>query len=109
MSLKEPTPEEIEAIRERNRLQKEDALRYRNWAEKFEGRSLTDNEVMIWYIGMGLALMFAIAWTEGQEPLNLYYTGVEVGHKPTRVDAYCHYRHWLDEVLTRHERESYPS
>lgn len=103
METKSFSPEEI---LERNRLQREDALRYRNWAEKFEGRSLTDNEVMIWYIGMGFALMFAIAWSEGQEPLNLYYTGLEMGHDPTRVDAYWHYRRWLDEVLTTHETSS---
>ena len=106
MEQREPTPEEIEAMIERHRLQAEDALRYRNEAEKFLGRSLTDGEVMIWYVEMGFAQMFYIAWNGGQDPLNLYYTGLEVGHEPTRVDGYRHFQHWLDEVLTEHEVSS---
>ena len=103
MLPRDATPEEI---LERNRLQKEDALRYRNEAEKFEGRNLTNDEVMLWYIRMGFAQMFCLAWNGGQDPLNLYYTGLEVCHPPTRVEGYWHFQHWLDEVLPTHEISS---
>lgn len=91
-----------ERMLERNMVQYRDAMRYREWAEKVEGRELTDTEVAIWYTKIGFASMFSVAWREGQEPLNLYYTGLEIGRTPEAEDGWHHLRcYWLTLVISR--------
>lgn len=92
------SPDEID---ERNRLQIVEALSYRHTAELMEDRELTDNEVILWYIRIGLAKMFEVDWREGKNPANLWYTGIEHGHPPSRIDAYEHWRRYADWELTR--------
>jgi len=87
----------VEELREKCQTQVEDARRYRAWAELMLGRKeITNSELVLWYAQIGLATMFAVAWREGGEPLNLYYTGIEVGHPPTHAEGCRHFQLWLE-------------
>jgi hypothetical protein len=88
----------VEEITEEERQQKilrdvtqyADAMRYKNTAVLMEGRDLDEVGVFLWYVKMGFAVMFAVAWREGQDKLNLYYTGLEVGHPPSPQEGLNH-------------------
>lgn len=96
-----PLEEECKRTLSRNNTQLKDALRYRETAEMMEGKDLTDTGVLSWYIEIGLAVMFYIAWREGQKELNLYYTGLEVGHPPTPPEGWEHLvKYWQSLVYS---------
>ncbi len=93
--------------RERNLAQFEDSIRYREIACAILGKEeLTSEELFIWYVQMSFAKMFEVAWREGQEPLNLYYTGLEIGREPTPVDGWKHYESYLFVIIQRPEKVS---
>ena len=90
-----------EEILERNRLQIEDCQQHYCFACLVEGKELTQSELLHWYVRMGFAKMFEVEWREGQNPDNVWYTGVRVQHPPTRIDAWCHYREYLISIELR--------
>lgn len=94
-------PANIEEMRLRNLTQYQDAMRYRDTACLMEGRVLSDTEVFLWYVSMGFAAMFSLAWEGGQEQLNLYYTGLKVGHPPTLTEGWEHYVEYWDSLVMR--------
>ncbi|MCX6714019.1 MAG: hypothetical protein NTV48_02855 [Candidatus Vogelbacteria bacterium] len=84
----------------RNLAQIEDAKRYRALACVMAGReSLTDEELLMWYIEIGFARMFSVAWQGGIDPLNLYYTGLEIRREPTQVDGWKHFVDYLEQLI----------
>ena len=101
MDIMDETLRKEEAMRLRNLTQYQDAMRYRDTAVLMEGKDLTDTEVFLWYVSMGFAAMFSLAWSGGQEELNLYYTGLEVGHPPTPPECWEHYKeYWASLVYS---------
>jgi hypothetical protein len=93
--------ESIERMRLRNLTQYQDAMRYHNTACLMEGRELDNTEVFLWYVAMGFATMFSLAWEGGQDQLNLYYTGLKVGHPPTPPEGWEHYLEYWESLVIR--------
>ncbi|MFA6476384.1 MAG: hypothetical protein WCV68_03125 [Candidatus Paceibacterota bacterium] len=98
MEVTDETLRKEEEMRLRNLTQYQDAMRYRDTAVLMEGRALTDTEVFVWYVQIGFAHMFSIAWEEGQKELNLYYTGLKVGHPATPPEGWEHYKEYWQSL-----------
>lgn len=90
-----------EEMRLRNLTQYQDAMRYRKTAEEMMGCNLSDTQVFLWYVEMGYALMFSVAWREGQSELNRYYTGLAIGHPPTPPEGWEHYKEYWESLIHR--------
>lgn len=87
-------------VLERNRLQLEDAERYRDFAEQVLGHCPSRTELFCWYVEMGFAKIFEVEWREGKTPTNLWYTGEEVQHPPSDTEGWQHFRCYLGQLAS---------
>ncbi len=97
----ELTEEERMKRVERDITQYVDAMRYRKLAEEMGDRKLTNNEVVFWYISMGYAAMFRVAYEQGQEELNRYYAGLKLGYEPSAEECWKHFLEYQETLVLR--------